>query len=195
MIRSSLTAAIGFTALIFGPTTAHAQDCDVPGADPWEFTEEQVTDLYACMEDAMQQAYSSGDNETASAYRDWTATSTRPAVAGAHGERFLYTFANDVAAEQYLRFAENGVTMPVGSILAKESLKITAKGEVRIGPLFIMTKGDPGTAPETADWVYSGVQPNGQPMKFKQSFCHDCHAAFEGQDALGYPLPEVRVTN
>ena len=32
-------------------------------------------------------------------------------------------------------------------------------------------------------------------MKFKQSFCHNCHEAFEGQDALGYPLEEVRLSS
>ncbi|MEO0914413.1 MAG: cytochrome P460 family protein, partial [Pseudomonadota bacterium] len=105
------------------------------------------------------------------------------------------TFANEIAAEQYTKFEEEGVVMPVGSILAKESIKITKKGAVRVGPLFIMTKGETGAAPETADWVYSGVQPNGKPMKFKQAFCHDCHSAWEDQDSLAYPLEEVRISN
>jgi hypothetical protein len=123
-------------------------------------------------------------------------TSTRPAVAGAHGSRLLQTFANDVAAEQYLKFATEGVDMPAGSILAKESISISKKKkEARTGPLFIMTKGEEGSAPDTADWGYAGVQPNGKPMKFKQSFCHDCHVSWEAQDMLAYPLEEVRVSN
>ena len=132
----------------------------------------------------------------AGAYRDWTVTSSRPAVAGAHGNRLLYTFANDIAAEQYLKYADEGVIMPVGSVLAKESITISAKKKAAVtGPLFIMTKGEAGSAPETADWVYAGIQPDGKPMKFKQSFCHDCHVAWEAQDMMAYPLEEVRLAN
>ena len=86
--------------------------------------------------------------------------------------------------------------MPAGSVLAKESISISSKKkEARTGPLFIMTKGEEGSSPDTGDWVYAGVQPNGKPMKFKQSFCHDCHVAWEAQDMLAYPLEEVRVSN
>jgi hypothetical protein len=86
--------------------------------------------------------------------------------------------------------------MPVGSVLAKESITISAKKKAAVpGPLFIMTKGEPGSVPETADWVYGGIQPDGKPMKFKQSFCHDCHVAWEAQDMLAYPLEEVRLAN
>jgi len=122
-------------------------------------------------------------------------TSTRPAVTGPHGNRFLQTWANDIAAEQYLKFAEEGVHMPVGSVLAKESFKIhKKKKKAVIGPLFIMTKLEEGASPETNDWLYSGLQPNGKPMKFKQSFCSSCHIGWEDQDALAYPAEEVRVT-
>ncbi|MFT4917210.1 MAG: hypothetical protein ACI9C3_003083, partial [Yoonia sp.] len=48
-------------------------------------------------------------------------------------------------------------------------------------------------AEEFGNWVYSGVQPNGKTMGVKQSFCHDCHAAYAGQDSLGYPVEDVRL--
>ena len=56
-----------------------------------------------------------------------------------------------------------------------------------------MTKMEAGSIPETNDWLYGGLQPNGKPMKFKQAFCHDCHAGWEEQDFLAYPLEEVRL--
>ena len=57
-----------------------------------------------------------------------------------------------------------------GSVLAKESITFsTKKKEARVGPLFIMTKGEAGSAPETGDWVYAGIQPNGKPMKFNRA--------------------------
>ena len=165
----------------------------MPASDPFALDEAQIVEIYDCMKDAMVEAYTAGDNEVAAVYRDWTVTSTRPAVAGPHGARILQTFANDVAADQYLEFASDGFEMPAGSVLAKESLAITDKATVRVGPLFIMTKVAPGEAEEFDDWVYSAVQPNGKPMGIQQSFCHDCHAAFPDQDSLGYPLEEVRV--
>ena len=148
-----------------------------------------------CRCDALVAGYQKKDDPVAAVYRDWAATATRPGVAGVHGDRFLMTFANDIAAEQYLKFEEEGVEMPVGSVLAKESFKVSKKGKVRRGPLFIMTKVAAGEADETDNWVYGGVQPNGKPMKFKQSFCHNCHVGFADQDNQGYPVEEVRISN
>lgn len=186
-------AALSLSAIAFSGGTAHAQDCS-NDTDPYDIDAAGVDALYACIEAKMLEGYTKGDNEIAAVYRDWAVTATRPAVPGPHGERFLFTFANDIAAEQYLKYEEEGVVMPVGSVLVKESFKMN-KGNARVGPLFIMTKVAEGEAPETNDWVYAGVQPNGKAMGFKQSFCHDCHAAFEGQDYLGYPAEEVRISN
>ncbi len=126
----------------------------------------------------------------AAAYRDWTQASTRPAVAGPHGERLLNTFVNAVGAEQYLAFAQGAFAMPIGSVLAKESITIR-DGEARTGPLFLMTKVE--DADEFGNWFYSVVQPNGKPMGISQSFCHDCHGTFAASDSMGYPLEEVRA--
>lgn len=143
----------------------------------------------------MAAGYAKEGDVIGSGYRAWAATATRPAVAGPHGNRLLNTFANDVAAEQYLKFEEEGFEMPVGSILAKESISISIKNNrARPGPLFIMTKVGLDAAPDAGGWLYGGVQPNGKEMKVKQSFCHDCHVGWEAQDSLGYPLEEVRVS-
>ena len=84
--------------------------------------------------------------------------------------------------------------MPVGSILAKNSISLSIKKKkARPGPLFIMTKMDTGSIPETNDRLYPGLQPNGKVMKIKKSFCHDCHEAFEVSDYLAYPVEEVRL--
>ncbi|SLN58250.1 hypothetical protein ROG8370_02659 [Roseovarius gaetbuli] len=195
MKRQFFAAATLAASLMMGQTAA-ASDCKVDVADPFDLEAAQITEIYDCIEAEMVENYTKGDNEVAATYRDWTVSSTRPAVAGAHGNRLLQTFANDVAAEQYLKFADEGVVMPVGSVLAKESITISKKKKKAVtGPLFIMTKAEAGSAPETADWVYSVVQPNGKMMKFKQSFCHDCHVSWEAQDMLAYPLEEVRVSN
>ncbi len=188
-----IAAAVTGLALTSG---AYAADCKTNVEDAFDLEAADINEIYTCISAKMLEGYTKGDNEVAAVYRDWAPTATRPAVAGPHGNRLLNTFANDIAAEQYLKFEEDGVVMPAGSVLAKESIKINVKkGKAVVGPLFIMTKGEAGAAPDAGDWIYSAVQPNGKPMKIKQSFCHNCHEAFEGQDALGYPLEEVRVSN
>lgn len=184
--------AIACTGIAFTGLPATAQDCPSDAADNFDLDGEAVQALYSCIEGAMADAYAKNDDPSAKEYRNWTVSSTRPAVAGPHGERFLQTFANDLAAEQYLKFAYEDVDMPVGSVLAKESFNIR-KGKAVVGPLFLMTKVGVDNAPETDGWLYGAVQPNGKTMGFKQSFCHDCHAAWEAQDYLAYPLEEVRV--
>lgn len=194
MFTRSVTAATVFLASAFMASTA-AAECKVDSADPFELDEAGVVQLYDCLKDKLAAGYAKGGDPVAAEYRSWTVTSTRPAVAGPHSNRFLQTFANDIAAEQYLKFEEEGVKMPVGSVLAKESFGIHKKKLTgRNGPLFTMVKLEEGGAPEYGDWLYGGIQPNGKPLKIKQSFCHNCHAGWEEQDYLGYPLEDVRVS-
>jgi len=191
-INRVIAAAALATAAAFS-TAAHAQNTCVIAGDPYDLEADAVGIIYDCIKDQMAAAYAKEGDVVGAAFRDWAVTSTRPAVPGPHGDRFLQTFANDIAADQYLKFEEEGVKMPVGSILAKESFKVNKKGKVVVGPLFVMTKLAAGEAADYGDWFYSAVQPNGKPMKLKQSFCHDCHVGWEDQDALAYPLEEVRI--
>ncbi|MEI4232783.1 hypothetical protein [Roseovarius sp. D22-M7] len=119
---------------------------------------------------------------------------TRPAVQGAHSQRLLQTFANDAAGEQYLKFATEGVEMPAGSVMAKESFGID-DGNGRIGPLFLTTNLEEGASPDTDDWRYAAVTGSGGTMGISQSFCHDCQVQWEAQDMMAYPIEEVRISN
>jgi len=184
------TAAALAGGLTLAAPLAAQEVCAVEG-DYYDLDAAGVDAFYNCMSDRMVEGYTSEGNEIAAIYRDWTPTATRAAVPGPHGDRFLLTFANDVAAEQYLKFEEGDFEMPVGSVLVKESIAVR-EGTGRVGPLFIMTKVD--DAPDNDNWLYSAVQPNGKDMKIKQSFCSDCHVGFDSQDSMGYPLEEVRLT-
>jgi hypothetical protein len=189
MNNSTLFAAL--TCIAAGLATgAAAQDCTAEG-DAYDLDEAAVNALYACIESQMAQSYAAEGDAVGVAYRDWTVSSTRPAVAGAHDERFLQTFANDIAAPEYLKFDEERGPMPVGSVLAKESFALK-DGKAKIGPLFIMTKLDEGGAPDAGNWRYDALQPNGKVMKISQSFCADCHLGWDYRDSLAYPLEEVR---
>ena len=72
---------------------------------------------------------------------------------------------------------------------------MTEAGKVQKGPLFIMQKVAAGVSPETDDWYYMAVAPNGKPMAVPvMTACNECHIGIYGsQGGLGYPVPEVRV--
>ncbi|CTQ49904.1 cytochrome P460 family protein [Jannaschia donghaensis] len=190
MHRQIIAASATLAATLTLAMPAAAQDTCAIAEDRFDMEEAAVIALYDCMSERMVTGYTKAGHEIAGQYRDWQVTSTRPAVAGPHQNRFLQTFVNDIAAGQYLKFEED-ITMPVGSILAKESIG-GKDGVARVGPLFIMEKV--ADAPEYGNWVYSGVQPNGKELKISQKFCHDCHGGYDYQDSMGYPLEEVRLT-
>jgi hypothetical protein len=176
-------------------TTAFAEDCaTLTVEDRFDLEGEDIVALYDCLADKLAAGYAKEGDAVGANYRSWAPTATRPAIQGSHGTRILNTFANDIAAEQYLKFEDEGVNMPVGSVLAKESISLSIKKKkARPGPLFIMTRMEAGSIPETNDWLYAALQPNGKVMKVKQSFCHDCHEAYEDSDYLAYPVEEVRL--
>lgn len=159
MKPSAVAISAAAFSLLFSVTSASAQDCAaVTVKDPFDMEEAAVVALYDCLKDKMAAGYAKAGDAVGTAYRSWTVTGTRPAVAGPHGNRFLQTFANDIAAEQYLKFAEEGVVMPVGSVLAKESMRINKKKKAGVvSPQFIMTKVSEGSVPETNGWVYAGL--------------------------------------
>ncbi len=191
-MKKILTAGAFMTAFFASSAALAACETDVKKDD---ITAEQATELYECIKEKMREGYGSADAPFSKEYQAWKVTATAPAAPGAHGKRFLITYANETAHGEYVKFSEERADnpMPVGSILAKESFGVTKKGAVKAGPLFVMEKVAKGSADEFGNWVYSAVQPKGKVMKIKQGFCHGCHAAFEDQDALGYPVEEVRL--
>jgi hypothetical protein len=191
-----LAAAAGI--LTFA-TAAQAASCD-PGKDGNDLTFEEAQKVYDCIEADLHAGYMKGDKkwipaEFVADYRNWTLANTLPANPGFHGGRFLMTRINDVGAEAYLKFAEENVVIPAGTVIAKESFAVTEKGEVQPGPLFIMQKVAAGVSPETDDWYYMMVGPDGAPQAVPVMVaCNECHMGNYGhQGDLGYPDPEVRV--
>ncbi|NKB50713.1 MAG: recombinase [Rhizobiaceae bacterium] len=175
-------------------SAAFAADCstDVKKDD---LSDEQVQSLYDCIKTELREGYASKGGELTAEYSSWKAASTLPAAPGVHSKRFLFTFVNDIGFDEYVKYSDERGPMPVGSIIAKESFNVSKKGKVKKGPLFFMTKAAAGgEADKYGNWVYAAFSTKGKVMKIKQSFCHDCHKAFEDQDALGYPVEDYRVS-
>ncbi len=187
-----LIAATTFVGAMFASSAVWAAcTTDVKKDD---LTAEQANGLYECIKAELREGYAASGDAITKDYTGWKITATAPAAPGAHGRRFLITFANDAAFDEYVKFSDERGPMPVGSILAKESFNVNKKGEVKKGPLFFMTKvAAGGEAKEFGDWVYAAYTPKGKPMKIKQQFCHACHSPYEDQDFLGYPDEDVRL--
>lgn len=190
--------AAGALALIGGAAQAECKT-DIPKD---ELTDAQAAELYNCIEAELLDAYNKSGRAEAAAFRDWPVASTTSFISSTHGNRFVNHFVNEIGAEAYLKYDEEGVKMPVGSITAKESFTISKKnGSVRKGPLFLMEKVAAGSMPDTGDWKYTVILPNGKIMGEtgtetggKVAFCHGCHeGVLEDQDAMFYPDSDYRV--
>ncbi len=189
-------AAAGFLAIA---SVAQAAPCD-PGKDGNDLTFEEAQVVYDCIAADLHAGYMTGDKKWiptgyVADYRSWTSANTLPANPGVHGGRFLLTRINDIGAAEYLKFAEENVDIPAGTVIAKESFAVSEDGKVQKGPLFIMQKVAAGVSPETDDWYYMAVAPNGAPMAVNvMTACSECHQGnFGFRGGLGYPDEEVRA--
>lgn len=174
--------------------------CD-PGKDGNDLTFEEAQVVYDCIAADLHAGYVAGDKkwipaEFVADYRNWTAANTLPANPGFHGGRFLLTWVNAVGAEEYLKYKDEDVNIPAGTVIAKESFAVSEKGKVEKGPLFIMEKVAAGVSPETDDWYYMMVGPNGVPQAVPViPACSECHQGnFGFRGGLGYPAEDVRIT-
>lgn len=181
-------------------TASTSAECNVgkPG-DELEIADAQAA--YACIEAALHAGYKQGEKRWVNAdhvnnYRGWTKAAIAPSNPQMHGDRFLFTYVNDIGAAMYLQYADNP-TVPVGTVLAKESFEVDDTGKVTKGPLFLMEKAPAGSSPKSDDWYYSMVSAKGVPQAvnvFKA--CAECHQGnFGEQGGMGYPVEDVRITN
>ncbi len=198
MFIGASTLAIGLASL-----PAMAQDPGCAATVPAnQIGPDEANRLYDCLESAMIENYSRASGVPGvPEFRGWPLVSTSPFVSATHGSMMINHFVNPVAAEIYTKWeGMAGQRFPEGSILAKESYRITSSGEIRPGPLFMMEKSAPGASPETDDWIYSRVFTDGRvqrtlgPESARMMFCHDCHAAtIDTYDAMFFPPEEFRI--
>ena len=198
MIKHLLFVSV-FAVLGFQSTTgAHAAcTADKAGSD---LTGAETQAVYDCLKEDLQAGYQKGNKRWVSpdfvkGYPGWTAASAFPAAPGFHGGRFLMTYVNSIGAEEYLKYKAENVSIPAGTKIAKESFEINDDGKVKKGPLFLMEKVAAGVSPETDDWYYMMVAPNGAPQAVNVlTACSECHQDNYGeQGGLGYPVEDARI--
>jgi len=169
-----------------------------------ELSDAQAAAIYEDIAAELRAGYAKSDHPVTTAYFKWKRYNKTPYVSATHGGRYVNNFANDTA-KAYGRFEKAGV-MPAGSIVVKDSFRVApanpcaanpcaASGKAQPGPLFIMEKMQAGFSPETGDWRYTMIMPNGAVFgetkgrnADKVRFCAECHGGSE-YDSLFF-LPE-----
>ena len=162
--------------------------------DPADLTQGGALEAYRGLAAQMLEGYSQSGVPSAAEYQSWKRFNSAPYLSHGHGNRFLNNYGN-TTAKDYLDL-EEGDQMPMGSILAKDSFTVTKTGETFAGALFLMEKLPRGTNPDTADWRYMMIMPDGSlfgdtlgASPDKMDFCHSCHEIAEADDYL-YFIPE-----
>ena len=196
--RSLIAAIFAASAATVAASAAHAACETTTPVD--DLTHDQAQAIYDCIAADLLAGYKNGPKmwipeDRVADYRGWTSANTAPARPGFHDNRFLLTWVNPVGAKEYLRYDEENAKMPAGSIIAKESFSVNKDGKPVHGPLFFMEKVAEGVSPETADWYYYMVAPNGVPQAVNVvTACAECHMGnFGDRDSLGFPIEEVRI--
>ena len=143
--------------------------------------------------------YRRSGNLYAEVYRTWRRYNVTPYLSATHGRRYVNNYANS-RAKAYGKTEKAG-TFPEGSVLAKDSFEVTDRGDVLTGPLFLMEKMKAGFNPESRDWRYMMIMPDGSLFgttngehSERVEFCAECHrAAGDDRDHLFFVPGKHRV--
>ncbi|MGB0630832.1 MAG: cytochrome P460 family protein, partial [Alphaproteobacteria bacterium] len=132
-------------------------------------------------------------------YQNWKRFTRLPYRSPNHGERFVNHYVNETGSS-YGAY-ENAGTLPVGTIVIKDSFTVTGHGEVQTGPLFMMEKMSAGFVSAAGTWRFMMLRADGSAVGLTGGanseaveFCAQCHAkAGADHDYLYFMPDEARV--
>ncbi len=161
-----------------------------------ELADADALTIYDRIRDDMASVYRGSGIRDAGVYQSWRRYNVAPYRSATHGKRYVNNFANP-RAKAYGKFEAAG-TLPEGSVLAKDSFEVTTLGDVVTGPLALMEKMQPGFYPESRDWRYTMILPDGSlfgTTKGERServeFCAECHRAAGDEDDHLFFMPQT----
>ncbi|WP_372571085.1 cytochrome P460 family protein [Ruegeria jejuensis] len=180
-----------FLAAGCGAAVVHAQtsaeSAHIAIENPAELTKEEAQEIYDDMSRRMARGYAASRLDLIAWFQDWPRFNDAPYVSATHGQRYVNSYANKVATNYAT--LKPGEKLPVGTVLAKDSVTVTDDGRVFPGALFVMEKLAAGKNPDTADWRYIMVMPDGSlfgdtmgSRRAAVAYCHVCHEAVADRD-------------
>ncbi|MFQ5764650.1 MAG: adenylate/guanylate cyclase domain-containing protein [Rhodospirillales bacterium] len=166
---------------------------------PAKLADVDALTIYDRIRDDLAATYRRSGNRYAGVYQTWRRYNVTPYLSATHGRRYVNNYANP-RAKAYGKFGAAG-TMPEGSVLAKDSFEVTTRGDVVTGPLTLMEKMQRDFNPESRDWRYTMIMPDGSVFgttkgegSERVEFCVDCHrAAGDEHDHLFFVPKKHRV--
>jgi len=194
-----LSSWLTLSGVIGSAIFVQAQDALKPAdhflvEEPAVMTPQETAAIYKSIARQMVDGYAQSDDPAAAEYQNWQQFNTTPYLSPGHGNRFLNNYGNAIATD-YLSLKPEE-KMPVGSILAKDSFTVTAAGDVFPGALFLMEKLATGSNPQTGDWRYVMIMPDGSLLgdtlgsePEAMEFCSSCHEIAADTDYL-YLIPD-----
>lgn len=163
---------------------------------PGRLSKDDANIIYDTIAEHMAEQLAISGEPVASQYQRWWRSNDAPYLSATHGSRYVNNYANLIAARAGYNDLRPGIEMPPGAVLAKDSFTFTDDRALFIGALFVMEKLAKGKSPETADWRYLMILPDGSVFadstgEFPETaaFCHTCHTQAEEFDYLFF-LPE-----
>jgi len=173
-------------------------DSHIAIENPAELSKDEARKIYSDLRNRMASLYAMSDMAEIRNYQSWKLFNDAPFISATHGQRYVNNYANAIAVNYAI--LKEGDKLPVGSVLAKDSITVTGDGRVFPGAMFGMEKLPEGTSPKTADWRYFMVIPDGSiygdttgDNPDLMTYCHECHLAVEDRDFTFFVPEEYRV--
>ncbi len=193
-------AACAFSLVFVWPTQAQQTfgESHIAVENPAELSKDEANAIYDKLKEMMASGYGLSQIALVDGYQSWTRYNSAPYLSATHGQRFVNNYAN--ATGKTYGSLKAGEQLPAGTVLAKDSVTVKDDGKFYPGALFIMEKLNAGTNPDTADWRYMVINPDGSlagdttgdgPELVK--YCHDCHIGMAEMDYIFYVPDDYRV--
>jgi len=169
------------------------------GAAAAKLTEAEAAKAYDCLLGEMRAGYGKSKSPMAKNYLNFRRYSRVAYQSATHGGRYVQNYANEYG-KAYGAYEKAG-TLPVGTLLAKDSFSAAPGGKLGIGPLFLMQKMSAGFNKAARDWKYSMIMPDGKIFGVTggknskgMNFCYECHnGVAPDQDSVMLVPDEFRV--
>ena len=186
------------TANVFSYAQEDAETAHIAVENPAELSKDEANKVYDSLRQTLAERYAPAKMKLIENYQSWKRYNSAPYLSATHGQRFVNSYANEVGSD-YGRL-DPGETYPVGTVFAKDTITVTDEGKNFPGAMFVMEKLAAGKNPETADWRYVMVIPDGsifgdtigdEPELV--DYCHACHEARAEDDYVFYVPEEYRI--